>query len=65
MVIRKGFHIIKGGFKMKITFIMLAVILVVAFATMAPVPRSAIQFAGLVLKKLDPIDPPSYPDDFC
>jgi len=48
---------------MRITFLRLAVILVVAFVTMAPAPRSAIQFAGLFLKKLDQIDPPSYTDD--
>ena len=49
---------------MKITFIRLAVILVVAFATMASAPRGAAQYAGLVLKKLDIVDPPSYTDDF-
>lgn len=37
---------------MKITFIRLAVILVVAFATMAPAPKGAIQYAGLVTRKL-------------
>ena len=27
-------------------------------------PRGSVQQAGLVLKKLDPIDPPSYPNEF-
>ncbi|MGH7799607.1 MAG: hypothetical protein ACREOW_03135 [Thermodesulfobacteriota bacterium] len=49
---------------MKITFLRLAVILVVAFASMAPAPKGSIQVAGQVMKKLDPIDPPSYTDDF-
>lgn len=26
--------------------------------------RSSIQYAGLVLKKLEPVNPPSYPEDF-
>jgi hypothetical protein len=39
-------------------------ILAVMMAALAPAPRGSIQYAGLVLKKLDATSPPSYPNEF-
>lgn len=37
---------------------------VLATEAWAPAPRGSVQQAGHVLKKLDPLDPPSYPQEF-
>jgi hypothetical protein len=37
---------------------------VVATEAWAPAPRGSIQYVGLVLKKLDPTQPPSYVNEF-
>ncbi len=46
---------------MKMTFLRLAVILVVALVSMAPAPRGSIQYAGLVLKNSSRLTSPLTP----